>query len=148
MRRMKDMAAIGGGIGFYRDMPESYRIIINANHKIINEISSKIEKETAEQRLDIDEKLDTYENQKTELEDKLKDFKTEDEKPIEDKEKLKDIESKIQNLEDEKTNLYKGFGKQQKTINQLIDLALLANNLLKGEALNKFVNRSVELLEK
>ena len=148
MRRMKDMSAMGGGVGFYRDLPDSYRIIVNDNHKLINEISIKTEKGTAEQRLDIDEKLDTYGKQKDELDEKLKQFKNEDDQPIEDKEHLKEIEDKIHKLEHEKTDLYKEFGKEQKAVKQLLDIALLANGLLKGEALNKFVERSVELLEK
>lgn len=38
MRRMKDMAALGGGMGFYGAMPESYNVAVNANHKIISKI--------------------------------------------------------------------------------------------------------------
>jgi molecular chaperone HtpG len=38
MRRMKDMAAMGGGMGFYGNMPDSYKVAINGNHKLINRI--------------------------------------------------------------------------------------------------------------
>jgi molecular chaperone HtpG len=38
MRRMKDMAAMGGGMGFYGSMPDSYKVAINGNHKLINRI--------------------------------------------------------------------------------------------------------------
>ncbi|MBB5437100.1 molecular chaperone HtpG [Pedobacter sp. AK017] len=38
MRRMKDMAAMGGGMGFYGNMPDSYKVAINGNHKLIGKI--------------------------------------------------------------------------------------------------------------
>ncbi|MFW0715731.1 molecular chaperone HtpG [Pedobacter sp. N23S346] len=38
MRRMKDMAAMGGGMGFYGQMPDSYKVAINGNHKLVNKI--------------------------------------------------------------------------------------------------------------
>ena len=148
MRRMKDMSALGGGTGFYRELPDSYRVIINSNHPIVVKISSKLEKETMSQRSEIDEKYNTLSVEKTEIENKLKDYKTEEEKPVADKEHLRELEQKIEHIENDKANLYKDFGKKQKQMSQLIDLALLANGLLKGESLNNFVNRSVELLEK
>lgn len=38
MRRMKDMAAMGGGMGFYGQMPDSYKVAINGNHKLVSKI--------------------------------------------------------------------------------------------------------------
>lgn len=38
MRRMKDMAAMGGGMGFYGSMPDSYKVAINGNHKLVSRI--------------------------------------------------------------------------------------------------------------
>jgi molecular chaperone HtpG len=38
MRRMKEMAAMGGGMGFYGNMPDNYKVVINANHKLVNKI--------------------------------------------------------------------------------------------------------------
>jgi molecular chaperone HtpG len=38
MRRMKDMAAMGGGMGFYGNMPDNYKVIVNGNHKLISRI--------------------------------------------------------------------------------------------------------------
>ncbi|MBK0379164.1 molecular chaperone HtpG [Mucilaginibacter segetis] len=38
MRRMKDMAAMGGGMGFYGNMPDNYKVVVNANHKLISRI--------------------------------------------------------------------------------------------------------------
>lgn len=41
MRRMKEMAAMGGGMGFYGNMPDNYKVIINGNHKLINRIATE-----------------------------------------------------------------------------------------------------------
>ncbi|RFZ84465.1 molecular chaperone HtpG [Mucilaginibacter terrenus] len=38
MRRMKDMAAMGGGMSFYGSMPDNYKVIVNGNHKLISRI--------------------------------------------------------------------------------------------------------------
>jgi molecular chaperone HtpG len=46
MRRMKDMAAMGGGMGFYGNMPDSYKVAINGNHKLIGKILSAENEET------------------------------------------------------------------------------------------------------
>ncbi|MCF0207115.1 MAG: hypothetical protein HUK15_06790 [Bacteroidales bacterium] len=77
----------------------------------------------------------------------MKQYKTEDEKPQEDKDRLEELRNAISDNEDKCHDLYKAYGKEHKIVSQLFDLALLANNLLKGESLSKFVERSVELLK-
>ncbi|QKJ30103.1 molecular chaperone HtpG [Mucilaginibacter mali] len=47
MRRMKDMAAMGGGMGFYGNMPDNYKVVVNGNHKLITRILQT--EDTAEQ---------------------------------------------------------------------------------------------------
>ena len=39
MRRMKDMAQMGGGMGFYGSMPDNYKVTVNANHPLVNRIA-------------------------------------------------------------------------------------------------------------
>ncbi len=149
MRRMKDMSAISGGAtGFYGELPDSYKVIINTNHPLIVELSKKLEKETNTDRLEINKQLDQLNSDKSVIDEKLKEYKTDDEKPVAEKEKLSELEKNISETEETKISLYKEAGKSHKVIGQLIDLALLSNNLLKGESLNKFVTRSVELLKK
>ena len=148
MRRMKDMSTVSGGAGIYGDLPENYKVIVNTNHPLIVDLSTKIEKQTMSKRLKFDEQLETLNTEKIEIENKLKEFKTEDEKPVEEKTKLSELETKISEVEDSKIGVYKEFGKKRKIVNQLFDLALLSNNLLKGESLNDFVARSVDLLKK
>jgi molecular chaperone HtpG len=129
-------------------MPDDYKVIVNTNHPIIVDLSSKLEKKTISKRIKFDEQLLTLNTEKSELEVKLKDFKTEDEKPVEDKTRLEELNGKISSVEEEKIDVYKEFGQKQKVVSQLFDLALLSNNLLKGESLNNFVTRSVDLLKK
>jgi molecular chaperone HtpG len=129
-------------------LPDDYKVIVNTNHPLIVDLSSKIEKKTTAKRLEIDSKLDAFNSEKTELDNKLKDIKKDEDKPVADKTRLEELEDYISALEEEKIEIYKGFGKNQKIVSQLFDLALLSNNLLKGESLSNFVNRSVELLKK
>jgi molecular chaperone HtpG len=84
MRRMKDMSAMGGGgqYAFMGNMPDSYNLVLNSNHKLMNHLLS-----------------------------------------------IEDQEVKV------------------KTTKQLIDIALLSQNLLKGEALTGFIKRSVDIIQ-
>ncbi len=81
MRRMQDMSGLQPGLSFYADMPVSYSMVLNTEHKLIKELIGK----------ELDEK-------------------------------------------------------NKNTVNQLIDLALLSNGMLKGESLIKFIKRSCELI--
>lgn len=38
MRRMKDMSRLGGGMNFYGAMPDTYKVAVNGNHKLIGKI--------------------------------------------------------------------------------------------------------------
>ena len=113
MRRMKEMSAHQQGMSFYGQMPDSYNLVINTAHPLIQEL---VNKETSEQV---------------------------EEKPTPD--------PSLQGGEEEKPQetviktVYKLEGEDER-LKQLIDIALLASGQLKGEALAKFVNRSVELL--
>lgn len=147
MRRMKDMSAMGGGTNFYRDMPEEYKVIINTNHPVILKLSEKIEKKTQKKQEAYDEELSKYNSEKEKIESKIKDLK-EEEKPKEETDKVEELNKKIAEIEKTKSQTFKEIGKKQKLVSQLYDLALLSNNLLKGESLNKFVNRSIDLLKK
>lgn len=49
MRRMKEMAAMGGGMGFYGNMPDNYKVVINANHKLVSKILEQSDESTQSQ---------------------------------------------------------------------------------------------------
>lgn len=147
MRRMKDMAELGGGpMNFYGDMPNSYNLVVNTDHRLVNKIKEAKEKELGEELQKINAEIEPYEKEKESINNANKDKKDE-EIPQADKDNLQDIEKQINELKSKKEDKLKSFGKKQKLVKQLIDLALLANNMLKGEALNKFVKRSVDLIK-
>ncbi len=147
MRRMKDMAELGGGpMSFYGDMPDSYNLVVNTNHRLINKIKEKKDKEVGEELNKLDNEIQPYEKEKQNINEANKEKKDE-EIPQADKDNLQDLDKEINELKSKKEEKLKAFGKKQKLVKQLIDLALLANNMLKGEALNKFVKRSVDLIK-
>lgn len=145
MRRMKDMAAVGGGMNFYGNLPDSYNLVINTNHPLISKLGSDVQGSVGEKVKAIDAEIEPLKIQADEL-DKAKAGKKAEEVPSADKEKLEDIEKQIGELNTKKDEVLTGFGKDNKVAKQLIDLALISHNMLKGEELSKFVKRSVELI--
>lgn len=146
MRRMKEMSQNGGGpMAFYGEMPDSYNLVVNGNHELVQRIVKDCEEEVGENVNSIRGKMESLEARKSELE-KSKEDKKEEEVPQAEKEELEDVEKKITELRDKKDEALKGFASKNKLVSQLIDLALLSNNMLKGEALNRFVKRSIDLI--
>ncbi len=146
MRRMKDMSAMGGGNGMYGDLPDNYNLIVNANHSLVKKLTKQKNKDLSQALQDISLKLEPVKKEKAKLDEQLKD-KKEEEILSTDKTQKEELSKKIEEIEGEKKVLLEDFGKNNKIVNQLIDLALLSHNLLKGEALNRFVKRSVELIK-
>ena len=89
--------------------------------------------------------MDAVNKQRNELKDKQKDKKEED-IPTAEKDELNDLDKKWDDLKSKKEAIFIGYASNNKVIRQLIDLALLQNNMLRGEALNNFVKRSIELI--
>ena len=145
MRRMKEMNALGGGMMFYGDMPDSYNLVVNANHPLVTRIAEGVEAELGEKLKTINGRMAGLDSRKAELEAAKKD-KKEEEVPQTEKEELEDVKKKLSEQREKKEELLKTFAGGNKLVSQLIDLALLSNNMLKGEALNKFVKRSIELI--
>ena len=148
MRRMKDMSAMGGGgMNFYGELPNSYNLVVNTNNALVKEVLSSTSDSTSDSLKPIFGEISTVKSDIESLE-KLKEGKKEEEIPSEEKEKLEDLNKKLSELNTSKTDILNKYGKDNKLAKQMIDLALLANNMLKGEDLTKFVKRSVELIEK
>jgi molecular chaperone HtpG len=147
MRRMKDMAAMGGGgMNFYGELPDSYNLVINSNHRLVEKIVEQKEKKVGTRVSKLNDELNPYIEEKKTLE-KAKEGKKEEEIPQADKDNLADIEKKIDALSTNKKDILSKYGSENKYVKQLIDLALLANNMLKGEDLTRFVKRSVDLIK-
>ena len=145
-RRMKEMSELGGGPNFYGQMPDSFSLVVNANHPLVNKVKESKEKSTGKKITDLDEKLKPFAEEKASLE-KEKEGKKEEEISQEQKDKLEEVDKKLAELEEKKKTILTDFGKKNKIVKQMIDLALLSNNMLKGEELVKFVKRSVELIK-
>jgi molecular chaperone HtpG len=146
MRRMKDMSAIQGGMGMYGNLPDNYTVVVNIAHPLVKEVIESKNKDLASDLQPISSQVKEKTEEKTSLE-KLKEGKKEEDIPQEEKDKLSEISTEISKLETEKREKLKEYGKDNKLAKQLVDLALLANNMLKGEALDKFVKRSIELIK-
>lgn len=147
MRRMKEMAASGGAGGFYADLPASYNLVVNANHELIQKIQQQKDQAVGAEVEAAKNELKPLKEELTKIEEAQKDKKDE-EIPQADKDKKQEVEGKIREQEDKVKSILMEYGKTNKLVKQVIDLALLANNMLKGEDLTKFVKRSVELIEK
>ena len=145
MRRMKDMSQLGGPMSFYGELPNQYNVVINSNHPLVSRIEEAKEKKCRKELDKYNEKLKPIEESKAELDKNLKD-KKDDEIPQADKDRRTELEGKIKEFKDKQEEILTSFGKENKIVRQLIDIALLSNNMLKGEDLNRFVKRSIELL--
>ncbi len=146
MRRMKDMAAMqGGGMNFYGEMPDSYNLVVNENNPKVLEVVKEVEDKLGNDLKAIQEEVKSVEKKKNELE-KNQEGKKEEEVPQADKDALEGVKKELTDLESKQRSLLHDYAKGNPLVKQMIDLGLLANNMLKGEALTKFVKRSVELL--
>ena len=146
MRRMKEMAAMNPGMGFYGAMGDQYTLVVNTDHKLVNTILENEKKEMSAQLEPINFEIKETEKKQAEL-DELNKGKKDEEIPQVDKDRKSEYSKTIADLNKQKSSLLEEYGKGNKAVGQLIDLALLANGLLKGEALNRFVKRSVELIK-
>lgn len=146
MRRMKEMSAMQGGMmAFYGEMPDSYTLVVNGNHELVKRVISNMEQATNDKVNPVFAKIETLEKRRSEL-DKAREGKKDEEVPQADKDEMDDVNKKIGELTAKKDEEIKNFAAGEKLVSQLIDLALLSNNMLKGEALTKFVKRSIELI--
>ena len=146
MRRMKEMAAMNPGMGLYGAMGDQYTLVVNTDHKLVNTILENEKKEMSAQLEPINFEIKETEKKQAEL-DELNKGKKDEEIPQVDKDRKSEYSKTIADLNKQKNSLLEEYGKGNKVVGQLIDLALLANGLLKGEALNRFVKRSVELIK-
>ncbi len=146
MRRMKDMQEMSGQASMYGNMPDTYNLVVNANHPLVGKIAEQTEKK-------LGKKLDELRGEKSglseeqQLLEKAKEGKKEEEIPQSEKDQMEAVNKKLGELEDKRIEMLKKHGSGQKLVKQLIDLALLANNQLKGEELAAFVKRSVDLIK-
>ncbi len=145
MRRMKEMANIQPGMSFYGEMPDMYNLVFNSDHKLIKQVLDDAESACSEKLVPVEGEIATLKMRESELH-KAHEGKKDEEIPTAEKDELKDIDKKLDEKKQEKTGIINAYAADNKIVHQLIDLALLQNGMLKGEALTNFVKRSIELI--
>ncbi|MFI3278768.1 MAG: molecular chaperone HtpG [Rikenellaceae bacterium] len=149
MRRMKEMAATGGGgmSQFYSQMPDNFTIAVNGNHPIVLDILSGVEGEYGDKLRTMTKKIDAAVVEEQRFDEVVKDKKEED-LSSEEKQMRTDLSEKVTTLRDERNTRLREIGEKNNLVKQIIDLALLSNGMLKGKNLTEFIQRSISLIEK
>ncbi len=146
MRRMKEMSRFQPGMNFYGQMPDSFNIVLNADHPLVKKVLTDSEAATAEALKPIVSELKGQEARLAAIRQQ-QDKKKYDELTQEDKDQKAEAEKAVQEQKDKKQAVIADYAKGNSIVHQLIDLALLQNGMLKGEALDKFLKRSVDLIK-
>ena len=149
MRRMKEMAAMGGGgmSQFYGQMPDNFTIAVNGNHPIVIDILADVEKAYGDKLRTVTKKIDAAVAEEKRFDEVVKDKKEEELTP-EEKSTREELSKKIVSLRDERNERLREIGGENRLVKQIIDLALLTNGMLKGKNLTDFIQRSISLIEK
>jgi molecular chaperone HtpG len=144
MRRMKDMSHLSGGM--YGNLPESYALVLNTNHPLLSRLNESFMADLGKDIEELNTQIGAINNEINEKESTQKDKKEEEIKQNE-KDAINDLKAQLSKIEEEKNDKIKMFAGEKKLVKQLIDLALLSNNMLKGESLDQFVKRSIDIIE-
>ena len=145
MRRMKDMAKIQPGMGFYGEMADMYSLVLNTDNRLVKEVLEQSEAATAEALKPIEAELRGLNARKSVLQAE-QDKKKYDEITDAERDDMNKCRQDIEAQEQKRRDVLAAYAQNNERVHQLIDLALLQNGLLSGEALTRFVKRSVDLL--
>lgn len=145
MRRMKDISQYQTGMAFYAQMPDSYTIVLNSDHKLIKSILEDEKAKCAEQLKPVDSEIKGLEARLAALR-QTQNGKKPEEMTQEEKDDVKNTEKSVAEQRDKKKQIIADYAKDNRIVHQLIDLALLQNGMLKGAALDSFLKRSVDLI--
>ena len=135
MRSMKEMAAMQPGMSFYGELPDSYNMIINTDHAVIKKVIA--EAETA-----LKSSVEPLESSLADTNNALEEAREDDNK----KDEASALEKKAEDIRNEENKAISDYATSNDKVKQLVDIALLGNGLLKGESLNNFLKRSINLL--
>ena len=141
MRRMKEMAALQAGMGFYGEMPASYNLTLNTDHPLVKKVLSDAEGVIGSEIESFEKDLIATNAIITDINKKKK-----EEQDDADKKNLADAEAKAAQLRNDEKDAISKYASTQDKVKQLVDIALLGNGMLKGEALDDFLKRSISLL--
>lgn len=144
MRRMKEQAQLQPGMSFYGDMPDSYNVVLNSDHSLVQGVLADVESACPE-LVDLDSQLSDARAAENALQEAQKDKKPEEISQSQ-KDELESVQKQIVDLQEKKKMDIAAAVSDNKVVKQLIDLALLQNGMLRGEALSNFIKRSVDLI--
>ena len=144
MRRMKEMSRFQAGMSFYGEMPDSYNIVLNTDHKLVKKILDDEKTNTEEALKPILSELKGL-NARLQVLNQEQSKKKYDELTQEEKDDKANTQKAIDEQKQKRDALIADYAKDNNIVHQLIDLALLQNGMLKGEALDRFLRRSLEM---
>jgi molecular chaperone HtpG len=145
MRRMKEMSQFGGGMNFYGELPDSYNLVVNPNHALVIKISDDLQAKEGTRLAENQLERQKVKEEVGFIEQEQKKKKEADISQVE-KDDLENLRKELEKIEKSRKEILESYGNENKIVKQMIDLALLANNMLRGEELSQFVKRSVDLL--
>ena len=145
MRRMKEMSRLQPGMSFYGEMPDMYTLVLNTDAPLIQNVLNDSESKTSDALKPIEAEIKGLSARQAVLRQE-QDKKKPEEITQEEKDDLKQCGDNIQAEKKKKNDILAGYAKDNSFVNQLVYLALLQNGMLKGEALTRFVKRSLELI--
>ena len=143
MRRMKEMAQFQSGMNFYGELPNAYNLTLNTNHPVVKKVIEAANSSLEGELKPVNDELKATNSVIEAIKSLDKDGKG---VPEDKKADLKTNEDKATELRAKKDELISKYAAGNDTVKQLIDIALLGNGLLKGEALSNYLKRSVSLL--
>lgn len=142
MRRMKDMASTQPGMSFYAELPDNYNLIVNTSQPVVAKVLEEAEKALGDRLAPLRATVSSDNERITALRTEIKDNKPTPEQEAEEKKLMESVEK----ARSEQEAIVKAYAEDKPVIKQAIDLALLANGLLRGRELSEFIKRSVSLL--
>ena len=146
MRRMKEMSQFQQGMGFYAQLPDSYNLVLNADHPLVKKVLDDVTANTAEELKPVASELKGQEARLAALH-QSQDSKKAEELTQEEKDDMQNTQKTVSELQDKKKAIVAAYAKGNDIVHQLIDLALLQNGMLQGAALDKFLKRSISLIK-
>ena len=146
MRRMKEMSQFQQGMGFYAQLPDSYNLVLNADHPLVKKVLDDITANTSDELKPVASELKGQEARLAALH-QSQDSKKAEELTQEEKDDMQNTQKTVSELQDKKKAIVATYAKGNDIVHQLIDLALLQNGMLQGAALDKFLKRSISLIK-
>ena len=146
MRRMKEMSRFQQGMGFYAQLPDSYNLVLKADHPLVKKVLDDMTANTEDELKPVASELKGQEARLAALH-QSQDKKKSEELTQEEKDDMQNTQKSVSGLKDKQKAIVAAYAKGNEVIHQLIDLALLQNGMLQGEALDGFLKRSVSMIK-